>query len=111
MNEIDRVHHVGKLVFDTVSKQKVRSIIAKFKSWESRTVFYKARPINFLNGKKKPGAKSFSILLDLTKLRYALLSKANGLVKDNASFAYTFCDINCSLALKFNDNTYKYFNS
>ena len=105
------MHHVGKLVFDTVSKQKVRSIIAKFKSWESRTVFYKAHPRHFLNGKKKPGVKSFSVSLDLTKLRYALLSKAKGLVKDNASVAYTFCDINCSLALKFNDNTYKYFNS
>ena len=79
MNEIDRVHHVCKSVFDTVSKQKVRSIIAKFKSWESRTVFYKARPRTFLNGKMKPGAKSFSVSLDLRKLRYSLLSKAKGL--------------------------------
>ena len=76
-----------------------------------RTAFYKARPRNFLNDKKKPGAKSFSVSLDLTKRRYALLSKANGLVKDNPSVAYVFCDINFSLALKFNDNTNKYFNS
>ena len=110
MNEIDRVHYIGKPVFDTVSKQKVRSMIVKFKSWESRTAFYKARPRNVLNGKKKPGAKSFSVSLDLTKRRYALLSKAKGLVKDNPSVAYAFCDINCSLAIKFNDNTYKYFN-
>ena len=111
MNEIDRVHYIGKTVFDTASKQKVRSIIVKFKSWESLTAFYKARPRIFLNGKKKPGAKSLSVSLDLTKRRYALLSKAKGLVKDNASVAYTFCDINCSLALKFNDSTYKYFNN
>ena len=32
MNEIDRVHYIGKPAFDTDSKQKVRSIIVKFKS-------------------------------------------------------------------------------
>ena len=111
MNEIDRVHYIGKLVFDTDSKRKVRSIIARFKSWESRTAFYKARPRYFMNDRKKPCAKSFSVSLDLTKRRYALLSKAKGLVKGNPSVAYAFCDINCSLAIKFNDNTYKYFNS
>ena len=91
--------------------RKVRSIIVKFKSWESRAAFYKARTRNFMNGRKKPGAKSFSVSLDLTKRRYALLTKAKGLVKDNPSVAYAFCDINCSLAIRFNDNTYKYFNS
>ena len=85
--------------------------MVKFKSWESRKAFYKARPLNFMNGRKKPGAKSFSVSLDLTKRRYALLTKAKGLIKDNPSVAYAFCDINCSLAIKLNDNTYKYFNS
>ena len=70
-----------------------------------------ASPRNFMNDRKKPGAKSFSVSLDLTKRRYALLSKAKGLFQDNPSDAYAFCDINCSLAIKFNDNTYKYFNS
>ena len=111
MNEKNRVHYIGKPVFDTDSKQKVRSIIVKFKSWESRIAFYKARPRNFMNGRKKPGRKSFSVSLDRTKRRYALLTKAKGLVKDNPSVAYGFCDINCSLAIRFNDNTYKYFNS
>ena len=60
---IDRVHYIGKPVFDTVSKHKVRSVIVNFKSWESRTFFYKACPRNYLNGKKKPGAKSFSVSL------------------------------------------------
>ena len=68
---IDRVHYIGKPVFDTVSKQKVRSVIANFKSWESRTFFYKVCPRNYLNGKKKPSAKSFSVSLDLTKRCYA----------------------------------------
>ena len=64
-----------------------------------------------MNGRKKPGAKSFNVSLDLTKRRYVLLTKAKGLIKDNPSVAYAFCDINCSLAVKLNGNTYKYFNS
>ena len=61
MNEIDRVHYIGKPVFDTDSKQRVRSIIVTFKSWELRKTFYKTRGRNFINGRKKPGAKSFSV--------------------------------------------------
>ena len=98
------MHYIGKPIFDTNSKQKVRLIIVKFKSLESRTAFYKAHPKKFMNGRKKPGANKFSVSLDLTKRRYALLTKAKGLVKDNRSVAYTFCDINCSLARSFNDN-------
>ena len=97
MNEIDRVHYIGKPVLDTDSKQKVRSIIVKFKSWKSRTAFYEARPRNFMNGRKKPDAKSFSVSLDLTNRRYALLTKAKGLVKDNSSVTYALCDINQSI--------------
>ena len=78
MNEIDRVHSIGKPLFDTHSKQKVRSIIVKFKSWESRTAFYKAHARNFIFGKKKSGAKSFSVSLDLMKRRYVLLTKSQG---------------------------------
>ena len=79
------------------------------KSWESRTTLYKAGLRNFMNGWKKPGATSFSVLLDLTKRRYILLTKAKGLVKDNTSVAYGFCDINCSLALEFNKKHIKLF--
>ena len=68
MNEIDRVHYIAKPVFDSDSKQRVRSIIVKFKSWESQTAFYKAHPKNFMNDRKKSGAKSFSVSLDLTML-------------------------------------------
>ena len=42
MNEIYSVNYIGKPIFDTDSKQKVRWIIVKFKSWESRIAFYKA---------------------------------------------------------------------
>ena len=64
-----------------------------------------------MNHRKKPGVTSFRVLFDLMKCCYALLTKAKGLVKDNPSVAYAFCDINCSLAIKFNGNMYKYFNS
>ena len=111
MNEIDREHYIGKPIFETDLKQKVRLIIVKCKSWESRTAFYKACAKKFMNGRKKRGAKSFSVLLDLTKGRYALFTKPKGLAKDNPSVGYAFWDINCSLAIKFNDNTCKYFNS
>ena len=50
-----------------------------------------------MNGRKKPGVKNFSVLLDLIKHCYALLTKAKDLVKDNPSAACAFCDINCSL--------------
>ena len=91
-------------------KNKVRSIIVKFSSWKSRTAFYKARPRNHLDRQKKPGS-SFNVSLDLTKRRYNLLIKAKGLIANNPSVAYAFSDINCSLVLKFNDNTFRYFNS
>ena len=64
-----------------------------------------------MKGRKKPGAKSFRVSLDLTKRRYASLTKAKGLVKDNPSVTYAFCRINCSLAIKFDGSTCKYFNS
>ena len=71
-NEIDRMQYIGKLAFDTDSKQKFRSVIVKFKSGESRTDFCKARPRNFIYGRKKSSAKSFSVSLDLTKRSYIL---------------------------------------
>ena len=57
---------------------------------------------------KKPG---FSVSVGLTKRRYLLLSKANGLIKGNTNVSYVCNDINCSLALRFKDNCFKYFNS
>ena len=69
--------------------------------------FNKVCPRNFMNGSKKLGVKSFSVSLDLTKRHHILLTKAKGLVKDNPSVAYAFCDINCSLALKINDSMSK----
>ena len=109
-NEIDRVHYIGKPYMDKAKNKKVRSLIIKFKSSKSRTTFYESRPRNHLDRQKKPGS-SFNVSLDLTKRRYNLLMKAKGLIANNPSVAYTFCDISCSLVIKFNDNTYRYFNS
>ena len=109
-NEIDRVRYIGKPYMDKTKNKKVRSLIIKFKSWKSRITFYKSRPRNHLDRKKKPGSR-FNVSLDLTKRRYNLLMKARGLIANNPSVAYAFCDINCSLVIKFNDNTYRYFNS
>ena len=95
---------------DKTKNKKVRSLIIKFKSWKSRTTFYKSRPKNYLDRQKKPGS-SFNVSLDSTKRRYNLLMKARALIANNPSDAYAFCDINCSLVIKFDDNTYRYFNS
>ena len=39
--EIDRAHYIGKPYMDK-TKNEVRSIIVKFRSWKLRTAFYKA---------------------------------------------------------------------
>ena len=108
-NEIDRDHYIGKTYINK-KKNKVRSIIVEFRSWKSKTAFYKARPRNYLDRQKKPSS-SFNVSLDLTKRRCNLLIKAKGLIANNPSIAYALSNYNFSLVLKFNDNTYRYFNS
>ena len=66
-NETDRVHGIGKPFLDKEQKKKVKSKLVKFKSWKVCVAFYKARPKNYVNGRKKPGLISLSLLLDLTK--------------------------------------------
>ena len=87
-NEIDRAHYIGKPYIDE-KKNKVRSIMVKFRSWKS--------------------SSSFNVSLDLMKRRYNLLIKVKGIISNNPLVAYDFSDVNCSLVLKFNDNTYRYF--
>ena len=67
-NEIDRAHGIGKPFLDKERKKKVRSVIVKFKSWKARATFYKARPKNYVNGKKKPGLTSFVVRSNKTSL-------------------------------------------
>ena len=110
-NETDRVHGIGKPFLDKEQKKKVKSKLVKFKSWKVCVAFYKARPKNYVNGRKKPGLTSFSVSLDLTKRCYLLLAKAKSIIKDNPAVMFAFADINCSLALKLKDDKFHYFNS
>ena len=49
--------------------------------------------------------------LDLTKRHYSLLAKAKSIIKDNPVVMFASADINCSLALKLNDDKFHYSNS
>ena len=109
-SKIDRPHYIFKPTIDKNTRKKCKSIVVKFKSWKSRTAFYKACPKSYVDRKKKPEVK-LSISLDLTKRRYHLMKTARDLTKNNASVSYVFCDANCSLVIKFCDNTCKYFHS
>ena len=64
---------VGVYIYIYIYREKARSIIVKFKSWGLRTAFYKACLRKFMNGRKKPGAKNFSVSLNLTKRRYFVI--------------------------------------
>ena len=108
-NEIDRVNGIGKPFLER--KKKVRSIIVKFKPWKARDAFFKARPKHYVNGRKKPGLTLFSVSLDLIKHRCLLLAKTKSIIKDNPAIMFAFTDINCSLALKLNDDKFHHFNS
>ena len=107
-NDIDRAHRIRLSCTDNHSEKKVKCTIVKFRSWEARQLFYKSRPRYHTYGSKKPG---FPVSIGLTKQRYLLMSKAKGLVKGKTNISYIYNDINCSLALKFKDNSFKYFNS
>ena len=109
--EIDRVHPIGPAHVDPISKKNVKSYIVKFKSWESREMFFRAHPRVFINGVKKPSKFFFTVSVDLTKRRYNLLQSIKGLTKDNPLISYVIADINCSLAVKLNNDSLNYFNT
>ena len=104
-DNIDCVHRIGKKYTD------VQSIIVKFRSWKSCKEFYDARPRNFVNGKKKPSLNVFKVSVVLTRRHYLLLKTSKGLIKDNPNISYVYADINCSLGIKFENESFKYFNS
>ena len=104
--DIDRAHRIGMEY-----TEKVKSIIVKFKSWTARKQFYDARPKNFKDGKKKPGYKSFSVSVELTKRRYLPLGEARELIKNNDDIDFAFADINCSLGFRYKNGSFRYFSS
>ena len=52
-NDIDRAHRIGNSYIDKNSGERVKSIIVKFRSWNSRLAFYRARPRSFVKGMRK----------------------------------------------------------
>ena len=107
-NDIDRAHHIGLSYTDNHSGKKVKSVIVKFRSWKARKLFFKNPPRYHTDGLNKPG---FSDSVDLTKRRDLSLIKAKGLIEGNTNKNYVCSDISCSPALRFKDNSFKYFNS
>ena len=99
---------IGLPYTDKNSGKKMKSIIVKFRSCKARQRFYKGRPRYYADSSKKPG---FTVSVDLTKLRYLLLTKAKGLIKGNSNIKMSYSGINCSLGLRFKDDSFKYFNS
>ena len=110
VNEIDRAHRLGKPYVDRLTKKSVQPIIIKYKSWGPRTLFYKARPKAFSNGKKNQSVVPSTCNLDLTKRRYDLLKDVRGIVKHYPQIDYVFADVNCSLCIRFRNNECMYFN-
>ena len=106
---IDRMHRVGKKI--SKDGKTYQSIIIKFKSWTTRTEFYKSRPKSFNNdGTKKPGS-SYGVSIDLTKRRYDLLKHAKSVVGQHPRVSFAFADINCALGIKTVDDNFFFFNS
>lgn len=109
MSMVDRMHRIGKKI--EMDDKTVQPIIIKFKSWSSRTDFYKSRPKNYnADGTRKPGSV-YSVSPDLTKRRYDLLKHARNIIINYPSVSFAFADINCSLVIRTNDNKLFYFNN
>ena len=79
----------------------------KFKSWKA---LYNARPRVQKDGKKKP-RQNFRISVDLTRRRYQLISEARGIVKDVNGINFAFVNINYSLGVRYDNDSFDYFNS
>ena len=72
--------------------------------------FCDARLKNVKDGKKKPGYKSFSVSVDLTKRHYLVFREARELIKNNDDIDFAFADINCSLGFRYKNGSFRYFN-
>ena len=114
--EIDRIHRVGKKTYNAAKKQHTQSIIVKFRSWGPKARFYKARP-KFIKDDKtvrgnQPPKRKFTVSNDLTKRRLNLLNYAREKLNDgNYHVKYVYADVNCTLAMRHNDDSLSFFNS
>lgn len=103
-NEINRVHRIGPV--NTNNGKSTQSIIVQFRSWNARCNFFKKRP----RFDPANNGRRFTVGLDLTKRRVDLLHQAREKIKEYPDVSYSFCDLNCKLGLKIDDDT-KYFNN
>jgi len=94
--DIDRAHKIGKPTINNKTGVLEQQVLIKFRSWQARTKVYRARP----RGNIATRSGKFSVCLDLTKRRQALLSLARDLIANRPQFAYAFADINCNFGLK-----------
>ena len=108
--EIDRAHRIGKTYSVNDTRITTKDIIVKYKSWDPRSAFYKARPKFFKNGARMETRPTFSVALDLTKRRYDLLNHAREKSKSYPDVQFAFVDINCSLVVKMKNDYFEYFN-
>ena len=81
----------------------------KFKSWKARQQFYNASPRVQKDGKKKP-RQNFIISVDLTRRRYQLLGEAREIITDINVINFAFVNINCSLGVRYDNDSFDYFN-
>ena len=87
-------------------KKKIKSVIVNFKSWKARQQLYNARPRN-----QKDDKKNFSISGDLTRRRYQLLREARGIVEDIIAINFALVNINCSLGVRYENDSFHYVSS
>ena len=104
---IDHTHGVCKEYTDNISKKKkIKSVIVNFKSWKARQQLYNARPRN-----QKDDKKNFSISVDLTRRRYQLVREARGIVEDIIAINFALVNINCSLGVRYENDSFHYVSS
>ena len=87
-------------------KKKIKSVIVNFKSWKACQQLYNARPRN-----QKDDKKNFSISGDLTRRRYQLLREARGIVEDIIAINFALVNINCSLGVRYENDSFHYVSS
>ena len=97
---LDRAHRVGKVVTLEDGSRK-QQIIAKFTTWHHRTILYRGRK----------NLSSAKIFLDLTRRKFALLKRAQEIVKSTPTVDFVFSDVNCALCARTADGKFRYFNS
>ena len=109
--EIDRAHRIGKSYKNESSGFPMKPIIIKFKSLRCKQHVYRNLLSILENGKRKPGENSFSVSLDFTNQRYNLLKYAQVIVKEMDNVSFACADVNCSLAIPFENGTIRHFSS